>query len=62
MTDRSVIFAGRRKGRRGWPPARSATVNRGPDRERKRQAILLAARQVFARKGYEPATLEEVAR
>jgi len=37
-------------------------VNRGPDRERKRQAILQAARQVFARKGYEPATLEAVAR
>jgi TetR/AcrR family fatty acid metabolism transcriptional regulator len=37
-------------------------VNRGPDRERRRQAILQAARQVFARKGYEPATLEAVAR
>ena len=32
------------------------------DRERKRQAILQAARQVFARKGFEPATLEAVAR
>ena len=37
-------------------------MNRGPDRERRRQAILQAARQVFARKGYEPATLEAVAR
>ena len=62
MTDRSVIFAGRRKGRRDGRRARSATVNRGPDRERRRQAILQAARQVFARKGYEPATLEAVAR
>jgi TetR/AcrR family fatty acid metabolism transcriptional regulator len=35
---------------------------RSPDRERRRQAILQAARQVFARKGYEPATLEAVAR
>ena len=37
-------------------------VNKGPDRERRKQAILLAARQVFARKGFEPATLEAVAR
>jgi TetR/AcrR family fatty acid metabolism transcriptional regulator len=37
-------------------------ANRGPDRELKRQAILQAAGQVFARKGYEPATLEAVAR
>jgi len=36
--------------------------NRGPDREHKRQAILQAAGQVFARKGFEPATLEAVAR
>ena len=36
--------------------------NRGPDREQKRQAILQAAGQVFARKGFEPATLEAVAR
>ncbi len=35
---------------------------RGPDREARRQAILQAARQVFARKGYDPATLEAVAR
>jgi AcrR family transcriptional regulator len=37
-------------------------AGRGPDRESRRQAILQAARQVFARKGYEPATLEAVAR
>jgi TetR/AcrR family fatty acid metabolism transcriptional regulator len=36
--------------------------NRGPDREHKRLAILQAAGQVFARKGFEPATLEAVAR
>jgi TetR/AcrR family fatty acid metabolism transcriptional regulator len=39
-----------------------AMAGKGPDRERRRQAILQAARQVFARKGYEPATLEAVAR
>jgi TetR/AcrR family fatty acid metabolism transcriptional regulator len=37
-------------------------AGRGPDREERRQAILQAARQVFARKGYDPATLEAVAR
>jgi TetR/AcrR family fatty acid metabolism transcriptional regulator len=37
-------------------------AGRGPDKEARRQAILLAARQVFARKGYDPATLEAVAR
>jgi TetR/AcrR family fatty acid metabolism transcriptional regulator len=37
-------------------------AGRGPDREARRQAILQAARQVFARKGYDPATLEAVAR
>jgi TetR/AcrR family fatty acid metabolism transcriptional regulator len=37
-------------------------AGRGPDREARRQAILQAARQVFARKGFEPATLEAVAR
>jgi TetR/AcrR family fatty acid metabolism transcriptional regulator len=35
---------------------------RASGREEKRQAILQAARQVFARRGYEPATLEAVAR
>jgi AcrR family transcriptional regulator len=33
-----------------------------PDREQKRTAILQAAREVFAHRGYEPATLEAVAR
>ncbi len=37
-------------------------AGRVPDRECRRQAILQAARQVFARKGFEPATLEAVAR
>ena len=37
-------------------------AGRGSERERRRQAILQAARLVFARKGYEPATLEAVAR
>ncbi len=37
-------------------------TGRGPDKEARRQAILQAARQVFARKGYDPATLEAVAR
>lgn len=37
-------------------------AGRTPDREGRRQDILLAARQVFARRGYEPATLEAVAR
>jgi len=36
--------------------------SRGSDREHRRQAILQAAGQVFARKGYEPTTLEAVAR
>jgi TetR/AcrR family fatty acid metabolism transcriptional regulator len=36
--------------------------NRIPDKGARRQAILQAARQVFARKGYDPATLETVAR
>jgi TetR/AcrR family fatty acid metabolism transcriptional regulator len=37
-------------------------AGRAPDREARRQAILRAARQVFAVKGYDPATLEAVAR
>ncbi|OHD74124.1 MAG: hypothetical protein A2V99_15230 [Spirochaetes bacterium RBG_16_67_19] len=37
-------------------------AGRNPDKEGRRQAILQAALQVFARKGYEPATLEAVAR
>ena len=36
--------------------------NRIPDREARRQAILQSARQVFARKGYDSATLDAVAR
>jgi TetR/AcrR family fatty acid metabolism transcriptional regulator len=52
MTDRSVISGQERK----------VVSNRGPDRQARRQAILQAARQVFARKGFEPATLEAVAR
>lgn len=35
---------------------------RTQDRQDKRQAILQAARQVFARRGFEPATLDTVAR
>ncbi len=37
-------------------------AGRGPGKEARRRAILQAARQVFARKGYDPATLEAVAR
>jgi TetR/AcrR family fatty acid metabolism transcriptional regulator len=37
-------------------------AGRGSDREQRRRAILQAARLVFARKGFEPSTLEEVAR
>ncbi len=54
LTDRSVSRW------RGWRGVGMA--GKGPDREARRQAILQAARQVFAHKGYDPATLEAVAR